>query len=79
MAWTGRVRSVIDIERVKKDKKFYGWKVIVNNIRNQCGDKEDQDRYVGAIFLKDGMKRGRAISSFAILIREDKVRVKKKR
>ena len=57
--------------RAGKDrhKKFYDWKVVITAIRDQCRDVEDQERFVGAIHLTYGMKRGGAISSLAKLIR----------
>ena len=64
--------------RAGKDrhKKFYDWKVVITAIRNQSGDIEDREKFVGAIHLKYGMKRGGAISSLAKLIRAVKAREK---
>ena len=57
--------------RAGKDrhKKIYDWKVVITAIRNQSRDMEDRERFVGAIHLKYGMKRGGALSSLAKLIR----------
>ena len=64
--------------RAGKDrhKKFYDWKVVITAIRGQCQDMEDRERFVGAIHLTYGMKRGGAISSLAKLIRAVKAREK---
>ena len=64
--------------RAGKDrhKKFYDWKVVITAIRDQCQDMEDRERFVGAIHLTYGMKRGGAISSLAKLIRAVKAREK---
>lgn len=59
-----------------RHKKFYDWKVVISDIRNQTQDKVDQEKLVGTIHLKYRMKSGRAISSLAKLIREDKARAK---
>ena len=55
-----------------RHKKLHDWKEIISDIRNQTQDKLLQERLVGTIHLKYSMKRGRAISTFAKLILEDK-------
>ena len=59
-----------------RHKKFYDWKVVISDIRNQTQDKVDQEKLMGTTHLKCRMKSGRAISSLAKLIREDKARAK---
>lgn len=63
----------------QRHERFHDWRVVINDIRSECTDKDDENRYVEAIHLKYKMKRGGAISFLAKFIREHEAQVKRQR
>ena len=61
-----------------RHKKFYEWKLVVNDIREQTQNKVDQLRLAKVIHVNYNLQGGKAISSLAKLIREKNVRKAKK-